>query len=495
MRLIKLIDLNIMNNEEINEDKKKKKDRGSTFIILVIITTVGVMLAIGLSFSAIEYMDSNETINTLISKIKGDDNKDKYIVTYVENTGDYSDDLNETKDKAIYIKSAKFYSATDGSSGEVLYFSGVMITTRSLFKDNNSEVIYEVILQNDSSSPKAFYGLNFNKDGDVKYEFYGINKGDVIDSKSSKKMYIKVTYNNPSKEIANETIESTATCSFEPENANLHIESATKYKTTNDGEGEVIYYGGMMLTTKTTLKNSNSTVTYKIVIKNDSTEGKAFTGLNYSKDLGVKYTLVGLEEGEIIRSGKSVVVYLTLEADSKLDNYPTTVDSSINFDFVDFGVSSQQNGIYLVNQFPVKDEVGKAFQGKNYIFKFSLILGRKTEGVYYEITAVPNEDNTLNPSYVKLYLEKDGKGVDLSFRNNGKVKVFSDYQKSEHEDTVGSLIYKSSITKEDIANGKIDFVLRMWISEDVNIEGDNIANFVNRKFGVRINTYAMNLEG
>ena len=124
-----------------------------------------------------------------------------------------------------------------------------------------------------------------------------------------------------------------------------------------------------------------------------------------------------------------------------------------------------------------------------------MIVGKKTLGAYYELTAVPNTDNTLNPNYVKLYLEKNNKGVDMSYKKNGRVKVFTDYSKSEYPETIGSVIYKGKVTEEDIKNGKIDFVMRMWVSEDVKINESNMDSYGNKKFGVRVNTYATFLKG
>jgi len=158
------------------------------------------------------------------------------------------------------------------------------------------------------------------------------------------------------------------------------------------------------------------------------------------------------------------------------------------------GVGDTESGIYLVNQFPTPDEVGKKFEGKNYVYNFSLIVGRKTVGAYYELTAIESLDNTLNKDYVKIYLEKNGKGVDMSFKPNGKVKVFTDYTTSEYSEAEGRLIYKDYVDEEDISKGKIDFVMRMWVSEDVNIDGDKIDDYVNKKFSVRVNTYATYLE-
>ena len=94
----------------MNDDKKKEIDEKITqyyveenerkypsFIVLLLLTTFAVIAALGLSFSTITLLEGNQTINTLISRIKGEnDDKERYIVTYVENTGPY-------KDKGIYL--------------------------------------------------------------------------------------------------------------------------------------------------------------------------------------------------------------------------------------------------------------------------------------------------------------------------------------------------------------------------------------------------------
>ena len=150
-----------------------------------------------------------------------------------------------------------------------------------------------------------------------------------------------------------------------------------------------------------------------------------------------------------------------------------------------------ENGINLINQFPIPDSKGKLFTGNNYVYVFSLIVGRKTEGAYYELTAVPDSRNNLKEEYVKLYLEKNGKAVSNSLRDNGKVKVFTEYSGSEYEGTEGKVIYKGTINKEDIKKGRIDFVMRMWISEDAVVD----QNFNNKRFSVKVNTYAAFLKG
>lgn len=192
-------------------------------------------------------------------------------------------------------------------------------------------------------------------------------------------------------------------------------------------------------------------------------------GLSFS---AVKY----LESNETINT-----IISNIKGDDNKDKYIITyVENSGEY----------ESGINLVNQFPIPDNKGKLFTGNNYVYVFSLIVGRKTEGAYYELTALPNTNNTLKEEYVKLYLEKNDKPVTNSLRENGKVKVFTEYTKSEYEGTEGKVIYKGTITKEDIKKGRIDFVMRMWISEDAKVDED----FNNKKFAVKVNTYAAFLE-
>lgn len=150
------------------------------------------------------------------------------------------------------------------------------------------------------------------------------------------------------------------------------------------------------------------------------------------------------------------------------------------------GSALKRNRIYLVDQFPTPDSQGKLFKGDFYVFDFTLIVGKKTAGAYYEITAEELMNNNLNPSYVKLYLTKNGREVDFSFKDNKKVKVYTDYIKSNYPGTKGRVIYKDFISEDDAKRGKIEFRLRMWVSEDVMVDDE----YYNKRFGVTVNTYA-----
>lgn len=191
--------------------------------------------------------------------------------------------------------------------------------------------------------------------------------------------------------------------------------------------------------------------------------------------LGLSFSTITLLEGN--QTINTLISRIKGENDDKERYIVTYVENTGPY---------KDKGIYLINQFPTSDSKGKLFEGENYVFHFSLLLGSKTKDVYYELTAVPNSDNTLNPKYVKLYLEKNGEGVNFSYNPNNKVKVFTDYKDSDYEETEGKVIYQDYITEADVKNKKIDFVLRMWISEDAKVDED----FMNKTFGVKVNTYA-----
>lgn len=191
--------------------------------------------------------------------------------------------------------------------------------------------------------------------------------------------------------------------------------------------------------------------------------------------LGLSFSTITLLEGN--QTINTLISRIKGENDDKERYIVTYVENTGPY---------KDKGIYLINQFPTSDSKGKLFEGENYVFHFSLLLGSKTKDVYYELTAVPNSNNTLNPKYVKLYLEKNGEGVNFSYNPNNKVKVFTDYKDSDYEETEGKVIYQDYITEADVKNKKIDFVMRMWISEDAKVDED----FMNKTFGVKINTYA-----
>lgn len=199
-----------------------------------------------------------------------------------------------------------------------------------------------------------------------------------------------------------------------------------------------------------------------------------FTTVGVLFALGLSFSTINfLDKNETINS-----LISTITGDDDKEKYVITYTEN---------TGPYSSGIYLVNQFPITDAEGKSFEGEGKVFVFSLIIGDKTAGAYYEFTAVPNSGNTLPSGDVKIYLEKNGKGVDYSYKDNGKVKVYTDYQKSKYDEAEGVVIYSDTISEEEAEKGRIDFVMRMWVSEDVNSAD---ASFSNKTFGVKVNTYA-----
>ena len=267
------------------------------------------MLALGLSFSAISLLNGNETINTIISNITGDDNKDKYIITYVENINNTSENGQAMiKDDFLHIISAKLSDSKDESKGEVVFFGGLMLTTKNTFSKNNSSVTYEVILKNDSSSNKIFEKLLFNSNDNVKYTISGINKGDIIKPGQEVKTYVTVIYTGNKNTKYPVTIESSMDISYRKEDKSIHIVDAKVNGTKNGGKGEVEYFEGLFITTKNTFENPKSQISYKLTIKNDSDVSETFSGIVYDPKGNVKYTITGIKNGDILEPGESVTV-------------------------------------------------------------------------------------------------------------------------------------------------------------------------------------------
>ena len=182
--------------------------------------------------------------------------------------------------------------------------------------------------------------------------------------------------------------------------------------------------------------------------------------------LGLSFSTINLlQKNETINS---------LISESK-DKYVITYAENIN---------GTESSIYLINQFPIPDYQGKQFNGKNEVYNFSLLVSDNSAGLYYEFTAIPTitGNNALDEKDVKIYLTKNGKDVDFSYKN-GKVKVYTDYETSKYG-SEGVVIYSDKITEEEAAEGRIDFVMRMWVAAETEVDDD----FSNKKFGVKVNT-------
>lgn len=133
--------------------------------------------------------------------------------------------------------------------------------------------------------------------------------------------------------------------------------------------------------------------------------------------------------------------------------------------FIYYEHPESTNGINLVNQFPIKDEVGKNLEGDNHKLTFKLIFDEKAEGVNYVISSIRDTSSTVDIQRVKIYLEKEGKAVSNCLKSNKKIKTYSEYSKYQKNNDK-RVIYTGTISHEEAMRGYIDFTYRMWLSED-----------------------------
>ena len=144
------------------------------------------------------------------------------------------------------------------------------------------------------------------------------------------------------------------------------------------------------------------------------------------------------------------------------------------------------NYIYLINQFPIQDDVGRKLSGEYKTFDFKLEFRKKALGASYDITLEKMVNSDINNSWIKIYLESDKVALNQSIRDNGRIKTFNDYTLYSGKDNE-IVLYQGKVTASDIAKGYKDFTLRMWISEDVIVDEE----FNGKTIVARVNVYAV----
>lgn len=148
--------------------------------------------------------------------------------------------------------------------------------------------------------------------------------------------------------------------------------------------------------------------------------------------------------------------------------------------------NDKSNVIRLYNQFPIKDEVGRALVGEYKTHDFRIRLNKKAVGVKYYITVEKLINSDFDENYMKMYLESDGNAIDNCFRTTGRIKHFVEYETYKGKDTE-RILYQGTITAAEAKRGYKDFTFRMWVSEDlVKINED----YLSQTFLARINVYA-----
>ena len=142
--------------------------------------------------------------------------------------------------------------------------------------------------------------------------------------------------------------------------------------------------------------------------------------------------------------------------------------------------------VYLTNQFPISDEVGKELEGKSKAYNFKLRFNEASIGVKYNITLEKLKESDLMNDWVKVYLLNEEKEISNCIRSNGRIKTFNEYPLyNDREDEI--ILYSGVVTSEEAKRGYKNYTLRMWISEDVQVVNED---YPERSMVARVNVYA-----
>ena len=143
-----------------------------------------------------------------------------------------------------------------------------------------------------------------------------------------------------------------------------------------------------------------------------------------------------------------------------------------------------KTGIKLTNALPISDIQGKALDGDNNVFDFSIeATNTGTETIPYEVTLRKKSTSTLAEENVKVYLTDRTESTEKEELEPTKyseliqtnINVGSNIEKT---------IYKSSVVGGEVSYRK-DFRLRMWIDETSNQDDIN-----GKEFTAMVNVYA-----
>lgn len=187
---------------------------------------------------------------------------------------------------------------------------------------------------------------------------------------------------------------------------------------------------------------------------------------------------------EIILTGSFMrdKIYIDVVSNQPMNNIKAADRELIEYVYTED--KTQGNYIYLLNQFPIKDEIGKGLDGQFKTFDFKIEFSKMSVGVNYEITLEKLSGTNLEEDWVKVYLTREGKGINC-YRKNGRVKTYNEYSKFNGNKEIS--LFKSVVTSDDVQKGFREFRLRMWISEDVTVEN---TDYLVKTFIARVNVHA-----
>ena len=151
--------------------------------------------------------------------------------------------------------------------------------------------------------------------------------------------------------------------------------------------------------------------------------------------------------------------------------YQTTFDSS-NSNSIATGTimvsyTEPTNAINIADALPMSDEDGKALSGSGNTFDFTVSTqATNALTVPYTISLTKVADSTLTDDEVKVYLTKDGSPV----VEPTKISALSAFASRGDSKTLYTTQDVYTTTDEPAKTS--NYVLRMWIDQDVAVSGD-----------------------
>ena len=143
-----------------------------------------------------------------------------------------------------------------------------------------------------------------------------------------------------------------------------------------------------------------------------------------------------------------------------------------------------KTGIKLTNALPISDTQGKALDGDNNVFDFSIeATNTGTEAIPYEVTLRKKSTSTLAEENVKVYLTDRTESQESSILEATKYSELIQTSINVGNE-IEKTIYKSSVAGGEVSYRK-DFRLRLWIDETSNQTDIN-----GKEFTAMVNVYS-----
>ena len=144
------------------------------------------------------------------------------------------------------------------------------------------------------------------------------------------------------------------------------------------------------------------------------------------------------------------------------------------------------NGVKIENAYRISDEAGKALNGTNQYFDFSVNALSTISTISYQIVVLKQEQSTLNDKYAKIYVTTRNGNSEVASRlvqSNNRVLTYSELVSTK--DGTGKIVYNGTVPKSK-KNYHQEFRLRLWIADDVQL-----TDFIDNKvFSVKVKVIA-----